>query len=323
MAEDSRLDVPGTLAEQATESAPEDTPQQTDGCPRVTVVVPAYNEEGAIAEDMRSLLEVLGATDLRFEVVVVNDGSKDRTEEEARKVPGLRLLSHSHNRGYGAALKTGIRAARGEVIVITDADGTYPPRYIPELVGAIEAGSDMAVGARTGKGAQIPSIRKPAKWFLAKLANYLAGRQIPDLNSGQRAFRKADVVKFFPILPSGFSFTTTITLAMMCNDYEVTYHPIEYLHRIGTSKIRPIRDTYNFIVLIVRTICYFNPLKVFIPPALFMVLVGFAKIGHGIVIGHDLGHGWAKWFLAAVQMAGIGAVADMVAKLVGSREIKS
>lgn len=319
-------DSPPTVEVTAIAQEPEaasPSPEAEGAAPRVSVVVPAYNEEGAIAEDMRNLLKVLGDSGLSFEVVVVNDGSKDRTEEEARKVAGLRITSHSHNRGYGAALKTGIRAARGEIIVITDADGTYPPRYIPELVAAVEAGSDMAVGARTGKGAQIPSIRKPAKWFLAQLANYLAGRRIPDLNSGLRAFRKADVVKFFPILPSGFSFTTTITLGMLCNDYEVTYHPIEYLHRIGSSKIRPIRDTYNFIILIVRTICYFNPLKVFIPPALFMVLVGFAKIGHGIVIGHDLGHGWAKWFLAAVQMAGIGAVADMVAKLVGSREIKS
>ena len=291
----------------------------SDEKPRVTVVIPAYNEEGAIAEDLGSLKALLDNTHLAYEIVVVNDGSTDRTAEEAGKVSGIRLLSHQRNRGYGAALKTGIRAAETDIIVITDADGTYPPRYIPELVATVEAGSDMAVGARTGDNVAIPLIRRPAKWFLNTLANYLAGQKIPDLNSGLRAFRKTGVTPFFPILPSGFSFTTTITLAMLCNDYQVTYHPIDYLKRTGSSKIRPIKDTYNFLVLILRTICYFNPLKVFMPPALLMIAVAAGKIIQGIVTEGSLGHGYGKWVLAAVQMLGIGAVADMVAKLIGSR----
>lgn len=291
----------------------------TQDRPAASIVVPAYNEEGAIAEDLTNLKQVLGEARLSYEIIVVNDGSKDRTAEEAARVPGIRLVSHLHNRGYGASLKTGIREAQSEVIVITDADGTYPPRYIPQLCADIAAGADMAVGARTGKGVAIPSLRKPAKWFLSRLANYLSGRNIPDLNSGLRAFRRTEVLRFFPILPSGFSFTTTITLAMLCNDYQVTYQPIEYLARVGTSKIRPFKDTYNFIVLVIRTICYFNPLKVFLPPAFLMLLVGVVKLLEGVIFEHNFGHGHGKWVLGAVQMFAMGIVADMVSRLIGAR----
>jgi len=298
---------------------PRDSDAQAADRTLVTVVVPAYNEEGAIAEDLVNLRTTMDNSGLSYEIVVVNDGSEDQTAQEAEKVDGIRLLHHRRNMGYGASLKTGIWEAEGDIVVITDADGTYPPRYIPELVQAVQNGSDMAVGARISADAAIPFIRRPAKWCLAKLASYLAEQPIPDLNSGLRAFRKAQVIKFFSILPSGFSFTTTITLAMLCNGFSVTYHSIEYLHRVGRSKIRPIQDTYNFIVLILRTICYFNPLKVFVPPALLFALVGTVKLVHGIIWEHDISQGEEIALMGAAQMLAIGMVADMVSKLIGAR----
>jgi len=292
--------------------------QDTEGqnTPEISVVVPAYNEEGAIATDLEELKQALNATGIGYEIVVVNDGSEDNTAGEAAKVSGIRLLTHEVNRGYGAALKTGIRNAQADIVVITDADGTYPPKYIPQLVQDIKDGADMSVGARVGSSVAIPTIRKPAKWFLVQLASYLAEEQIPDLNSGLRAFRKDVVKRFFNILPSGFSFTTTITLGMLTNGYRVIYRPIDYLHRVGSSKIRPIKDTYNFILLILRTICYFNPLKVFTPPALLFGIIGIIKLIHGIFWEGDIAQAEMILLISAAQMLAIGMVAEMISKVI-------
>jgi glycosyltransferase involved in cell wall biosynthesis len=180
---------------------------------KVSVVIPAYNEEEGLAADVAVVRRVMDESGLDCELIVVDDGSRDGTSEIAEQLEGIRLFRHPRNRGYGAALKTGIRHAEGEIIVITDADGTYPPRCIPDLVADMQH-ADMAVGARTGEVVKVPLLRKPAKWFLTRLASYLAETDIPDLNSGLRAFRRSDAVRFWSVLPMGFSFTTTITLAM-------------------------------------------------------------------------------------------------------------
>ena len=159
-------------------------------------------------------------------------------------------------------LKKGIRQAKGEIIVITDADCTYPANQIPVLLTELDS-FDMAVGARIGNNVQIPFVRRPAKWALLKYARWMARADIKDLNSGLRAFRKGDAIRFFPLLPDGFSFTSTITLAMHVNGMQVCYHPIDYNRRIGKSSIRPIRDTLAFFSLVLRTTMYFRPLQVF------------------------------------------------------------
>jgi len=281
--------------------------------PVVSVVVPAYNEEAAVEEDLRRIVKVMEQGPWPYEIVVVDDGSEDATAERAREVEGVRLVRHGRNRGYGAALKTGIRHARGEVIVITDADGTYPPEYIPQLVEALED-CDMAVGARVGKDAKIPAVRRPAKWFLTKLASYLAEAQIPDLNSGLRAFRKKDVEPFMGLLPSGFSFTTTITLAMLCNDMVVKYLPIEYRPRKGRSKIKPLQDTYNFILLVLRTICLFNPLKVFMPPALALMGLGGAMLVYHVIRSMNVYQSELLLLLAGMQLGALGLIAEVLSK---------
>jgi len=276
----------------------------------VSIVIPAYNEEDSIAAQIRAVHNVMAQTEKVYEVIVVNDGSTDDTE---KKIAGedVQLISKPQNRGYGAALKTGINVAKGELIVIIDADRTYPSDAIPALIEKAND-YDMVVGARTDGNVHVPFIRKPAKWFLQKLASYLAGEKIADLNSGLRVMRKSIVAQFYNILPSGFSFTTTITLALLCNDYLVYYHPIEYYKRIGKSKIRPV-DAYYFLLLILRTIVYFNPLKVFLPLGAAFFCGGIAKLIYDLYIG-NLSESAVFAFLGAFIIWAIGLLSDQISK---------
>lgn len=285
-----------------------------------SIIIPAYNEEKSILSVLQKLSDNLDQLHQQYEIVIVNDGSTDRTIEQIKSsgVP-ITLIDRKVNKGYGASLKDGINAAKYDIIVITDADGTYPNERIPELVRvALADDYDMVVGARIGKDAKIPLVRKPAKWFIGKLANYLGEYKIPDINSGLRVMKKAVVKKFFNILPSGFSFTTTITLAMLTNGYSVNYVPIEYYKREGKSKIRPIRDTLNFIQLIVRTVMYFNPLKIFIPFTLILILSGLGFFLVGLfVFGKIFDTTFTLLFISAVMVLSIGMLADLIDKRVG------
>jgi len=282
--------------------------------PQVSVVVPAYNEAAGLQQDLQRILDVLASQDVEYEVIVVDDGSEDETAQIASAIDGVRLLQHPRNRGYGAALKTGIRHARGDIIVITDADGTYPASYIPTLVEELE-GVEMVVGARVGEDVKIPALRRPAKWLLNHLASLLAEADIPDLNSGLRAFRREAALQFMSLLPSGFSFTSTITMAMLCNDMLVKYILIDYHERTGSSKIRPIQDTYNFFLLVFRIICYFNPLKIFMPPALLLMGAGTIKLVYDIIVESNIFQGELLAILVGFQLAGFGLLADAVSKL--------
>ena len=288
----------------------EEDPMATPDLGLITVIVPAYDEEDAIAETIAQVREAMAGSAYDHELIVVDDGSSDCTAERARAL-GARVICHDANRGYGASLKTGIRASKGGWIVITDADGTYPNKRIPDLIE--HAGeNEMVVGARTGDAARIPLIRRPVKWLLAKLANYLAETKIPDYNSGLRVFRKDLALRFFRILPSGFSFTTTITLASLSQGYRVKYVPIAYHKRTGKSKIKPVRDTYNFFMLIVRTVLYFNPLRVFMPAGFALFAMGIAKLIHEIVTGGGIAETSVLLLLAAFQTVALGLLADMI-----------
>jgi glycosyltransferase involved in cell wall biosynthesis len=280
----------------------------------ISVVIPAYNEAGSIKDVIEELESVLSGAGILHEIIVVDDASTDGTTA-ALIGQDITLLTHQENKGYGAALKTGIRASKGDIIVITDADGTYPVSRIPEMVkGLREDGYDMVVGARTGKDVNIPLIRKPAKFFLKKLADYLTETKIPDLNSGLRAFRKELAIKYFHLFPNGFSFTTTITLALLSDGYNVLFLPIDYLKRKGSSsKIRP-RDFTNFILLIIRVICYFNPLKVFLPVSLVFMLVGGYHIVETMALYRRVTEAGILTFLVGFQIAFIGLIADVLVR---------
>lgn len=280
----------------------------------ISVVIPALNEEESIGEELRKIKETMDRAGMEYEIIVVDDGSTDNTARIVEEFGYVELIRHDANRGYGEALKTGIRKARNETVVVTDADGTYPVEVIPELCQHMVE-YEMVVGARTGPVVRIPFLRRPAKWFLGRVASYLAERRIPDLNSGLRVFKKDVVLHYFPILPPGFSFTMTITLAMITNGHPVKYVPINYHERKGRSKIRPIRDTMSFLLLIIRVITYFNPLRVFLPVSLILLIIGIGLLFFSKLVLHQVMDITVNFILfAAFQVAVLGLLADLIAK---------
>lgn len=284
---------------------------------KVSVVIPAFNEAAHVAAQVQAVRDVMKTTGWDYEIIVVDDGSTDGTAQKAAEAGSEAVvLRHRRNRGYGAALKSGINASRFDWILITDADGTYPTAAIPQLLAMAE-GSDMVVGARIGESVQIPFERRAAKTVLRLLASYLAGLKLPDLNSGLRLMRKDLVERYEHLLPPGFSFTTTITLAAACNDYQVEYVPINYHARLGESKIRP-RHAYDFTILILRTIVFFNPLKVFIPLGAILALAGLAKFAYDVTLD-NLSESAVLALLGALIVWSVGLLADQNARIASQK----
>lgn len=279
----------------------------------ISIVIPAYNEEEAIGQVIYNIKSAMKKTKYKYEIIVVDDGSTDRTVEIAKKLK-VSVYSHPYNIGYGGALKTGIKNAKGDYILIIDSDGTYPTNEIPKLLKYTDK-YDMVVGARIGKDVKIPLFRRPAKFVLSKLANYLTNTKIPDLNSGLRIFKRDVVFKFFNILPSGFSFPTTITLAYLSNGYFIKFVPISYYERRGRSKIKPFRDTFNFVLLIIKTVTYFNPLKVFLPTGIVLFLSALFLFIYSVFYLHKIMDiSVIILTVAAIQVAFFGLLADMLSR---------
>ena len=283
----------------------------------ISVVIPAYNEGKGIANTLSELKSMLSENDIEAEIIIVDDGSTDNTAEIALQ-SGARVLRHFSNRGYGASLKTGIPAASNRIVAMTDADGTYPFRYIPEMLKELE-NSDMVVGARTGANVHIPWVRRPAKWLLNKLANYVSGHKIPDINSGLRVFRKDTAIHYFPILPDQFSWTTTITLALLCDNYAIKYIPIDYRQRVGKSKIVPW-DAASFTVLILRMAILFRPLRVFLPLAITSFAYAIVKmvIDLAVIGDRNISASAIMMFTSGLVILLMGMVADALITRLGN-----
>jgi glycosyltransferase involved in cell wall biosynthesis len=248
----------------------------------VSVVLPVFNESGHLEKEIFRIREALAASRYSFEILVVDDGSSDGSGDLLERIGGIRLLRFNTNRGSGSARKFGTLAARGRVVVWTDVDMTYPNDEIPDLVDRLD-GWDQVVGARRTEEGTVKLLRKPAKWFIRRLASYLTGVKIPDLNSGFRAFRRDVGLQFLYLLPPGFSCVTTITMAFLSNGYSVKYHDIDYLPRAGTSKFHWWRDTRRYLLQVVRMVLSYEPLKVLMPPAVVLGLVGLAKLVYDLV----------------------------------------
>ena len=261
-----------------------------------SVIVPALNEEAGIAV----VLDRLHALVPKPEVVVIDDGSTDRTGEIARS-KGAIVIRHPASGGYGRSLKDGIRAATHDIVVITDADGTYPIERIPELVALIQSGFDMAVGARQGRHYRGSFFKMPARIVFKWLVEFATGRRIPDINSGLRAFRKSEMLAFEKDLCNGFSFTTTITLIYCLTGKFLTYIPIDYAARAGRSKVRIIHDSLRTMQYITEVIATYNPLKLFVLLSGFLgVLALVSVIGFFFVVD--------AFFLLLAALFIIGAV---------------
>ena len=281
--------------------------------PDVTIVIPAHNEEEGIAD----VINGVKGLNTGYEILVVDDGSTDNTYKLASDA-GVKVIRHPYNKGYGAALKTGIRTAEADIVLFMDADMQHKPSDIKKLIQYIE-GYDMVVGARTKKS-KISLLRRPGKKILSITANYLAGMKIPDLNSGFRALKKSVVLEFLHILPNSFSFSTTITLALINSGYSVKYVPIEAPERVGTSKIKPFRDGFNFIMLIIRTVVLFNPLKVFLPVAIVLFILGFLDLLYELIYHFNVSSASILLIVSAIFIFFFGILADQIASI--RREIK-
>ena len=282
---------------------------------KVSILVPVYNEENTVLGTIARIQKTMEDSGFSsFELIVINDGSTDNTAVKLRNI-NVHVITHPSNRGYGSSLKSGLRAAKGEIVVITDADGTYPLERMPLLLEHM-AHNDMVVGARSKKNSEGGFFRKIPKLILRHFASYVVGTPIPDLNSGFRAFRKDIIMKYFRIIPSGFSFTSTITMAMLSDGYQVKYVPIDYFRRLGRSKIRPIRDTISFFSLIMRTCLYFSPLRVFVPMSSFFLGLAILKVIFDSIhrpFGRFVISQSVLFFtLLSIQILILGLVADLI-----------
>lgn len=281
-----------------------------------SVIVPCFNEEEAIADTLDELTRHLGAT-RQYEIIVVNDGSSDATASVlsglVEQMPAVRVITHVQNRGYGAALKTGVRASKAPLIAITDADGTYPNERLLELIDLC-ADYDMVVGARTAADVQYSRIRAVPKYFLRRWVSWIARQPVPDINSGMRVFRKSLAEEFLGILPDSFSFTITITLAMLTTYRRVLFEPISYKVRVGKSKIKPIRDTLRFSLLILRTGTYFAPLRAFAPIIMAMLLGTALSTAYDVFVLGNLTDKTVLLFLFSLNSGMFAILADMIDK---------
>ncbi len=251
--------------------------------PQVSVVLPCFNERDHVVAELERITAALDASGLAYEVLAVDDASTDGTldvlrESEAR-FPHVRVLAFRRNGGSGTVRRIGTQLARGEFVVWTDADMSYPNERIPELVQVLldDPSYDQVVGARTTEEGSHKWLRLPAKWLIRKIAERLSNQRIPDLNSGLRAFRRQVSLPYLRLLPAGFSCVTTITLAFLSNQHDIKYLPIDYAKRAGKSKFHFTRDAYRYILQVLRMVMYFDPLKVLMPPALWLLLIGAVK----------------------------------------------
>jgi glycosyltransferase involved in cell wall biosynthesis len=285
----------------------------------VTVVLPVYNEAGHVRTEVDRIRLALDASAYTYEIIVVDDGSDDGSIDEIADLAEdqrIRLIRFAQNRGSGSARRAGTAAARGRVTVWTDADLTYPNERIPELVKELEGGWDQVVGARTTEQGTAKAFRVPAKWMIRRLAQYLVEQPIPDLNSGLRAFRTDVALQYLHLLPAGFSCVTTITMSFLANGYSVRYVDIDYAPRAGTSKFHWWKDTKRYATQVIRMVLSYNPLRVFLPVATALGLVGVVKLGIDL---HRYNFKPAINTLlilfAVFQLLMIGLLADLIVRL--------
>ncbi|PIR57676.1 MAG: glycosyltransferase family 2 protein [Parcubacteria group bacterium CG10_big_fil_rev_8_21_14_0_10_38_31] len=281
---------------------------------KFSIIIPVYNEKIGVRktiEDLKDFLKKEGFESF-YEIIVIDDGSTDGTSEILDKIDEIKLIKHKKNKGYGAAIKTGVKNSTNDFICIKDADGTYPKEAIKDLLSFLPE-YDMSVGARHGETIKSQYVRNFAKFFLITLVKILTGTRVPDLNSGLRVFKKSLFKEYEHLFPEGFSLTTTITVCSIANGHPVKYLPIDYHPRKGASKIHPIIDTYNFFIIILRTVLYFKPLKVLLPIALGLLLLSLIiGILSGLFLEKVLDTTVTILFVSGIQIFILALIADLI-----------
>ncbi|MGI5239947.1 glycosyltransferase family 2 protein [Dactylosporangium sp. CA-139066] len=294
----------------------------TDPAPPVaTIVLPCFNEEAHVRAELDRICAAMDDAGLTYELLAIDDGSTDATldvlHQAQAALPHLQVIAMPRNGGAGTVRRLGSRLARGEIVVWTDADLSYPNERIPELVRRLldDRSVDQVVGARRSEQGSHRLLRIPAKWTIRKIAEWLVGQPIPDLNSGLRAFRRSVAAPYLRLLPPGFSCVTTITLAFLSNQHPVAYVPIEYAKRAGRSKFRFVRDAYRYLLQVLRMVMYFNPLKALMPLALLLLGIGAVKSVFDVIV-HPvrLANNTVMVFLTGLIIGSLALLADLIVR---------
>ncbi len=278
---------------------------------KFSVIIPAFNEEETIENLLKNLQAALADINIKYEIIIVDDGSSDNTFSLANNIPGVRVIRHPYNKGNGAAVKTGIQNTKYENLIILDADGQHKPEYIFEFLKFLEE-FDLVVGSRESFGI---GKRGFGNFFVSWLASYISGIKIPDLTSGFRAFKKDKMLEFIHLLPNGFSLPSTSTLSFAISGYNIKFIPIiAQTRKGGKSSIKILRDGMKFIVLIVRIISLFKPLKIFTPISLSLFIIGLIWAIHTLTYSLTLTATVAMLFLGSIFIFLFGLLADQIAE---------
>lgn len=281
----------------------------------LSIIIPAYNEEKIVTQTIANLKKELAKLNLNYEIIVINDGSTDKTKEVLEKIKEIKIINHPHNKGNGAALKTGIKNAIYNYLLFFDADGQHKPEYIKEFLKYSDE-YDMVAGARQGyKG---PLIRQPGKKILHWLANYLSKQKIPDLNCGFRIVKKEHISKFVHLLCDGFSFYTTATLLFLSEGLTIKYIPITINKRLGKSTVKP-KDALDSFILILRTILLSSPLRVFLPITGLLIILGTISFVLDIIQSYhaflNISDATIFLFISSLLIFFFGLLADQLAAI--------
>ncbi len=287
----------------------------------VTIVLPVYNEAGHIADEVKRIRASMDASSYSYEILIIDDGSTDDSGAELAKLDGIHLVTFAQNRGSGAARRAGTVLAKGEIVVWTDTDMSYPNHQIPELVDQLR-GWDMVVGARRSEHGSLKLLRVPTKWFIRRLASFLTETKIPDLNSGFRAFRRVVAMQYLHLLPAGFSCVTTLTMSFLCNGYGVLYTPIDYQKRAGKSKFHWWADTRRYLRQVVRMVLLWNPLRFFSPIGAVLGITALGKLGYDLVTkDFRVATNTITLLLSTAAVVLVALVADLLVQLNKPRDI--
>jgi glycosyltransferase involved in cell wall biosynthesis len=302
-------------------SVEQETAREAQAAPYVTIVLPCYNEEGHVVAEIERISAAMDASGYSYELMCVDDASTDGTlaklYEAAPRFPEVEVVHFHRNSGSGTVRRIGTQRARGEIVVWTDADMSYPNERIPELVQILEKDPtiDQVVGARTTEQGTYKVLRVPAKWFIRKFAERLTGAKIPDLNSGLRAFRREVSLPYLRLLPAGFSCVTTITVSFLANNHEMYFLPIDYYKRAGKSKFKFGKDAYRYILQVLRMTMYFNPLKVLMPLALALLGIGFCKAIYDVSANDfKIATDTVLVFVTGLLIASLALLADLIVR---------